>query len=117
MRHVSEIEPHLDARQRAHQHQVVEVSDMADPEQLALDLVEPGAERHVEILQHHFAEIVRVVALGHHHAGEPGECACGSWHWASRPQTFIAARVAALWRLWRANTFSRPSSSSILTAS
>jgi hypothetical protein len=44
MRHVSELQPHLDAGERAHQHQIVEMADMPDAECLALDLVQPGAE-------------------------------------------------------------------------
>ncbi len=62
--------PHLDARQRAHQHQLVEMPDMGDPERLALELVEAGAERHVEIVEHDFPEMVGVMAFRHHDAGQ-----------------------------------------------
>src|SRR5258706_16421653 len=44
--------------------------DMGDPERLALELVEAGAERHVEIVEHDFAEIVGVMAFRHHYAGQ-----------------------------------------------
>src|SRR6266496_4927090 len=43
-----EREAHLDAGERARQHEVVEVAEVADPERLALQLAEAGAERHVE---------------------------------------------------------------------
>src|SRR5260370_38056458 len=46
--------------------------DMGDPKRLALDLVQAGAQRHVEIIEHHFAEIVGVMTFRHHHAGECG---------------------------------------------
>ena len=42
------VQAHLDAAQRAAQHQIVEMAEMADAEHLALDLAEPGAERHVD---------------------------------------------------------------------
>ena len=44
--------------------------DMADPKRLAFYLVQTRAERHVEIVQHHLAEIVRIMALRHPHAGQ-----------------------------------------------
>ena len=117
MRHLGEIETHLDARQRAHQHQIVEVADMADPEHLALDLVQAGAKRHVEVFEHHFTEIVGVMAFRHDDAGQRGRMRTLFLALRFQPQTLMAARVAALWRLWRAKTFSSPSSSSILIAS
>ena len=70
VRHLGEAERHLDAGQRAHQHQVVEVAEMADAEHLARDLAEALAERQVEVLQRHLAEGVGVVALGHHDRGQ-----------------------------------------------
>ena len=70
VRHLGEAEGHLDAAQRAHQHQVVEVAEMADAEDLAGDLGQALAERHVEVLQRHLAEGVGVVALGHDDRGE-----------------------------------------------
>src|SRR5258705_8532002 len=39
-----------------------------------------------------------------------GECAPCSWHCVSSPHTLAAARVAALWRLWRAENISHPPS-------
>src|ERR1700760_448514 len=47
MRPGREIETHFDAGQGSHQHQIIEMTDMADPKHLALDLVETGAKRHV----------------------------------------------------------------------
>src|SRR2546423_15603563 len=46
------------------------MADMTDPEYLALDLVEAGAERHVEILEHHLAEMIGVMAFRHPHPGQ-----------------------------------------------
>ena len=37
-------QPHLHAGQRARQHQVVEVAEVADPEDLVLQLAQAGAE-------------------------------------------------------------------------
>src|SRR4051794_41853347 len=37
-----------------------------------------------------------------------GECAPCSWHCVSSPHTLAAARVAALWRLWRGGRISHP---------
>src|SRR5690606_26964999 len=51
VRHFGEREPHLDARERAREHQVVEVPQVTDPEYLARNLAEPRAERHVERLE------------------------------------------------------------------
>src|SRR5947209_20250813 len=42
---------HLDAAQRARQHQIVEVAEMADAEDFSLQSSEPGAERHGEALE------------------------------------------------------------------
>src|SRR5260370_26546534 len=46
--------------------------DMGDPKRLALDLVQAGAQRHVEIIEHDLAEMVGVMTFRHHHAGECG---------------------------------------------
>src|SRR4051812_41326029 len=43
-RHAGERETHLDAGERAHQHEIVEVTEMADAEHLAAELGEAGAE-------------------------------------------------------------------------
>jgi hypothetical protein len=45
---------------------------VADAEDAALELPEPGAERHVEALEDHPADLVGVVAVRHHHAGQDG---------------------------------------------
>src|ERR1700753_4352620 len=70
MRNVGEIEAHFDTRKGSHQHQVVEMADMADPERLALELAQTGPERHVEIVEHHLAIGVGVVAIWHHDSGQ-----------------------------------------------
>src|SRR5581483_11320009 len=57
-RHLVDRQTHLDARQRAGKHQVVEVAEMADAEHLALHLAEALAERHVEALQDGLAQMV-----------------------------------------------------------
>src|SRR6266851_3382187 len=69
-RHAGELETHLDARERSHEHQVVEVAEVADAEDLSRELAQALAERHVEVPQHHRAEAVRVLARRHHHRGE-----------------------------------------------
>ena len=63
-------EAHLHRPQRARQHQIVEVAEMADAEYAALELAEAVAERHVEALQDHAPQLVRVVPRRHQHGGE-----------------------------------------------
>ena len=46
-----------------------------------------------------------------------GEYTAGSAHWISRPHARTAARTPSAQRAWRANTFGRPSSSSMSSAS
>src|SRR6266542_2423053 len=66
-RDAGEREAHLDTGERARQHEVVEVAEVADPERLALQLAEAGAERHVEALEDGLPQRVRVVAGGREH--------------------------------------------------
>ena len=54
----------------AGQHQCVEVAEMPDPKDLALDLAEAVAERQVEPVEHDPAEGVGVVARRHQHRGQ-----------------------------------------------
>jgi uncharacterized protein YciI len=61
---------HLDAGQGSAQGKLVEVAEVADAEDLALQLREAVAERHVEVLQHHLAEGVGIVAVRHAHGGQ-----------------------------------------------
>src|SRR5688572_7342336 len=56
VRDAREAEPHLDAAERSHQHEVVEVAEMADAKNLLRQLAEPGAERHVEFFEDHLAQ-------------------------------------------------------------
>src|SRR3984893_9954662 len=62
MRDLGNIERHLDTGESAHQHQIVEMTEMADAEDPALELRQARAERHVEVLQDHVAEMVGVMA-------------------------------------------------------
>ena len=68
-----ELQAHLHAAQRAREHQVVEVAEMADPEHLVLQLAEPRAERHVEALEDDAAQLVR--AVEHDRGQRAGELA------------------------------------------
>src|SRR5205085_10946636 len=43
---------------------------MADAEHMALEAVEPAAERHVELVEAQLTYLVGVVALGHLHGGD-----------------------------------------------
>src|SRR6202048_1883002 len=70
MRDLGNIERHLDTGESAHQHQIVEMTEMADAEDPALELRQARAERHVEVLQDHVAEMVGVMASGHYDGGE-----------------------------------------------
>src|SRR5258708_35984076 len=70
MRDLGKIERHLDAGEGAHQHQIVEMTEVADAEDLALELRQSRAERHVEMLQDHVAKMVGVMASGHDDSGE-----------------------------------------------
>src|ERR1700754_754188 len=56
VRHLREPQRHLDAGERAHQHQVIEMTEMTDAENLALDLAETRPQRHVEVIERHLAE-------------------------------------------------------------
>src|SRR4029453_10736544 len=53
MRHAGGRQSDLDARERAHEHQVVEVAKMADAKHLARELAETRAERHVATIEDH----------------------------------------------------------------
>src|SRR5919201_1857379 len=50
-RHTCRGEAHLDAAQRAGEHQIVEVTKMPDPEDMTFEPAEAGAERHVEAIE------------------------------------------------------------------
>ena len=63
-------QPHLHPAQGAGQREVAEIPEMADAEHPAGQLAQPGAERHVVVLQDQLAHLVRVVPVGHHDGGE-----------------------------------------------
>ena len=58
---------HLDAAERPHQHQLVEIAQVADAERAALELAKSGAERQIESFAGNAPELVGVVPVGHHH--------------------------------------------------
>ena len=60
-----ETQAHLDAGERAHQREIVEVAEVADAEHPALEPAQAGAERHVEALEDDLANRVGVDALRH----------------------------------------------------
>ena len=69
VRHAGQRQAHLDAAERAGQHEVVEIAQVADAEDLVLHLAETGAEREVEALQDDGAQGIGAVPLGHQHGG------------------------------------------------
>ena len=58
------VERHLDRGERADQHRLVQIAEMADPEDPALQPVEPAAERHVEPVERGLAHRVGVASSG-----------------------------------------------------
>src|SRR5258708_19903225 len=70
MRHPGDTQPHLDAAQRAGEHEVVEIAEMADAEDLVGEPAEAGAERHVETLEDGPAQPVGAVPLRHEDGGQ-----------------------------------------------
>src|SRR5262244_1730017 len=61
---------HLHARQRAAEHQIIEATQVADPEKLSLLLAQGLAERKIEAIEYQRSEAIRVVSLGHADRGE-----------------------------------------------
>ena len=70
MRHTTEFEPHLNARQSSSQHQFVEIAEVTDTEDRALERPETGPQRHVELFEDNAAERVGIAAVGHANAGQ-----------------------------------------------
>src|SRR4051812_5884548 len=68
--HAGKLESHLNAGQRAHQREIVEIAKMADAEYLAGQLAEARAERHVERFQNDFANLVGIVSGRRHDRSE-----------------------------------------------
>src|SRR4051812_45161674 len=62
VRHARDGEPHLHAGQRAGESEVVEVAQVADAEDLALQLGQPHPERHVEMREDLVAQLVGIMA-------------------------------------------------------
>src|SRR5581483_11248393 len=56
-------EGHLDSRERAQQHRLVQIAHVADPEDAALQPVEPATQRDIEPVEAGLAERIGVVAL------------------------------------------------------
>ena len=67
VRHAGQAQAHFDAAESAGKHKLVEITEMANTENLARDFAETIAERHVEILEYHFAQVVCAVAIGREH--------------------------------------------------
>src|ERR1700738_2901081 len=70
VRHTGERQSHLDTAQRAQQSELVALAEMADAKHLAGKLRQSGAERHVVIFKHGFAELVGVVPRRHQYGGQ-----------------------------------------------
>src|SRR5437762_10401138 len=62
MRHARQLESHLHTAQSAREHEIVEVAEVADAEDLVLQAPETGAQRHIEMIEHDLAKFVRRVA-------------------------------------------------------
>ena len=58
---------HLDPAQRAGQHQVIKIAEMADAKNAALDFCQASTERHIESLQDQIAQMIGIVTVGHQH--------------------------------------------------
>src|ERR1035438_2709932 len=56
MADAGEFQSHLDSRQRAGQHQIVEIAQMSDANDLARQFSEPRSQRHIKVVQHHCPE-------------------------------------------------------------
>src|SRR5262245_57198956 len=70
VRNADERQRHLGGGQRAQEHALVQVAEMADTEVLAGVAAEARAIRNVEGVEREVAERVGVVALGQQHRGE-----------------------------------------------
>src|SRR3979409_469166 len=70
VRDFGKTEAHFDARERAENRQIVGVSEVPDPENLVGKPGEAGAERHVEVLEHHLAQAVGAMPGRHEHGGQ-----------------------------------------------
>ena len=86
VRHAGGSQAQLHAGERAHQHQVVEVAEVADAEHLARSLPSPVPSDMSKRSRMILRKRVRVVPIRHQHRGERVEYSAGSAHSISRPQ-------------------------------
>src|SRR5437667_1592133 len=70
MRDGGKSEPHFHAGERAAEHEIVEVTQMTDAEDLAGDLAQALAQRHVEAVEHDLPEGIGVVSCRQDDAGK-----------------------------------------------
>ena len=67
VRHPGVPKPHLDTGERATQHQVVEVTEMADPEDTIGDFRKSIAKREIVVFERDTAEVISGMPVGHYH--------------------------------------------------
>src|SRR5688572_5301199 len=70
MRHAGELEAYFDPRQRAEQHQIIEIAQVTDTKHLVCDLSKAASERHVEVLEYYLAQCHLAVPRRHLHGRE-----------------------------------------------
>src|ERR1700733_14037458 len=70
VRHAGKAQRDLDRRERAQHHRFVEVAEMADAEQRALQRAESAAERNVELLEAELADEIGVESLRQQHGAD-----------------------------------------------
>src|SRR5271165_7588587 len=56
VRHTGQFERHFNRGERAEDHRLVQIAEMADAEDMAAQPVEPAAERHVELVEAELAD-------------------------------------------------------------
>ena len=77
VRHAGQAECHFHTAQRAHQHQFIEVAQVADPEHLVRDPSQALAKRQVEAAQRDLSQAVGPTTVGHHHRRQRGTVLLG----------------------------------------
>ena len=85
------LRPDLDAGQRARDHEVVEIAEMADAEHLVGERPEAVAERHVAALEDLGPQLSAECPSGSRTAVSEDEYSAGFRHWISKPQCRTAA--------------------------
>src|ERR1035437_11121657 len=60
------VQRHLDARERAEHHELVDVADMPDAEDFPDETARTAAERQVVAAERDVDDLLRVEAIGHH---------------------------------------------------